>query len=121
MPNPKPNTSGLVPFAAGDDPRRHKHGSLSQAMVAYKEALALRLDRALEIVDEALASNSAARRDAMAIEVMDRTIGKPKTIEVDNEAVVRAELAVIFARLRSKLSEDDYRHLVHAVAEETAP
>lgn len=90
---------------------------MSADVAAFKAALEERLDIALAIVDEALSSSSAKRRDAMAIEVMDRTLGKPKAIDVDSEGIVRAQLADIFGRVREKLDPHAYRALVTAMAE----
>jgi hypothetical protein len=55
----------------------------------------------------------------MAVEVMDRVIGKPKSVEIDSRegGIVRAELQEIFGRLRAALAPEAYKALVTALAD----
>jgi hypothetical protein len=107
------------PFGHGHDPRRNLGGRVSRAVVEFREALSSRLPRAMEIVDEALSCDDPRRRDAMAVEVMDRVIGKPKSVEIDSRegGIVRAELQEIFGRLRAALAPEAYKALVTALAD----
>jgi hypothetical protein len=54
---------------------------------------------------------------AATIEWLDRTLGKPKPVDADTEANVRAELKSVFTKLRERLSPAVYDQIIEVVTE----
>ena len=91
---------------------------MAKEIAAAREALAVHLPEAVRVFGELLQHPEADIRLRAAAEIADRTIGKPKPMDVDTETAVRAELAAVFARLREKLEPNVYRSLIVEIAQE---
>ena len=107
-------------FKKGYDPRRSR-GSISKDQAEIKHALTLRLPKALEVLDGLLEAESPKIRWLAAVEILDRTIGKPKAMDIDGEEIVRNEMATIFQRLRARMKPEEYASLIQAVADASVP
>jgi hypothetical protein len=92
-------------------------GGMPKEVAEARRALMVHLPTAVKVFGELLQSTDQKTRLAAAAEVADRTMGKPKPMDIDTDAAVRATLSEVFAQLRAKLDPETYRMLVAQVAE----
>lgn len=92
-------------------------GGLPRAIAKARRLLTRDAPAAARLLRQLMASEDEKIQLAAACEILDRTAGKPKPMDTDTSAIVKAELSAIFARLRASLSPEVYQRLVAEVLE----
>ena len=105
------NEANLVKFAPGPDPRRGN--GLTPEVRKARELLNTHVEAGVAKLLELMASGDEKIQLAAAVEILDRTMGKPK--HMDGQTV-EDRLREIFGALRENISEANYVALLESMA-----
>jgi hypothetical protein len=100
-----------------NDPRAYRGGRMPKAMAEAKAGMYEYVPDAIAKLWKLTSHDDPKIQLAAVVEWLDRTLGKPKPMDADTEANVRAELKSVFTKLRERLSPAVYDQIIEVVTE----
>jgi len=105
------------PFVAGVDPRRNIGGRTRKEILEARELMLKDLPAALLRLQELMRSDDERVALAATVEVLDRTMGKPKPVDLNADE--REHMIEKLRSLKERMRPDAYADMLHAMVEES--